>query len=615
MLRYWPSLLVLCCAVGVHAFEVNYGEPLMRTSADLLISDAAVPPPATAAWRPVTLPESWRSPERYRQGVQGWYRFRIVRPAGDADTPWSVYLWRFSMNAEVWFNGDHLGSGGSFEEPIARNWNRPLLFAIPRATWRDGVNEVYVRLRVYPGFGHMPPIAVGPTHLLEPDYQQRFFTQITLTQLAWLTALVNALVGLAMWATNRRDVTPLYFALCGIAWSVSPANQFVQNIPMSAQLWWQLTHTAYDWFGVLLVLFMHRLFSVQRPRVEAVVLAWGALVAVTYALIDLPQLARINPIMHLGLLVIAVDLVLLLWRQWRQTRSRDALLFLIIIALLLLLTIHDTLLNTLLVPNVWRTQSYLAQFGAALMFFVFMVHLSARLARSLRTTQQANDELEAKVAAATAEIETAYQQRAELQSEQAASAERERIYRDLHDDVGARLLSLVYTANNEHQAGIARRALAEMRTIVSSQPLQGGSLAAIAADWRLETESRCEEAGFTLHWQISGDAQLSARERYQLDRILRELVSNALQHSGGANISVVMTAANDQIQLRVADDGRGFGTPVRIGSRSGTGLNSIGQRTRDIGGSAEWTAGDGGGTVCSVRVALATRTGGWGVAR
>ena len=31
----------------------------------------------------------------------------------------------------MYFNGDFVGDGGSFAEPMARNWNRPLLFELP----------------------------------------------------------------------------------------------------------------------------------------------------------------------------------------------------------------------------------------------------------------------------------------------------------------------------------------------------------------------------------------------------------------------------------------------------------------------------------------------------
>jgi hypothetical protein len=114
--RRWLRALLLCtAAVGVGdaaaidkpPFSIDFANPRIQARADLAIVDSETPPPADAAWRPVQLPETWRSPERWRQGDNGWYRF--ILPGGVPEEAQSVYLWRFSMNAAVWFNGDWIG--------------------------------------------------------------------------------------------------------------------------------------------------------------------------------------------------------------------------------------------------------------------------------------------------------------------------------------------------------------------------------------------------------------------------------------------------------------------------------------------------------------------------
>ena len=97
-------------------------------SAQFLRSDAETPPSATAPWRNVELPDRWRDPERYEQGVIGWYRFALpddIVPTRERLA--AAYLWRFNMTVEVWFNGVFVASTGQFEEPVSRNWNRPAL--------------------------------------------------------------------------------------------------------------------------------------------------------------------------------------------------------------------------------------------------------------------------------------------------------------------------------------------------------------------------------------------------------------------------------------------------------------------------------------------------------
>ena len=71
--------------------------------------------------------------------MAGWYRFAL--PAGVPSVPQAAYLWRFSMNGAVWFNGEELGRVGRFDEPVARHWNRPLLVELPRGLWRGGATR------------------------------------------------------------------------------------------------------------------------------------------------------------------------------------------------------------------------------------------------------------------------------------------------------------------------------------------------------------------------------------------------------------------------------------------------------------------------------------------
>ena len=51
--------------------------------------------------------------------------------------------------------------------------------------------------------------------------------------------------------------------------------------------------------------------------------------------------------------------------------------------------------------------------------------------------------------------------------ERGSTEERRRIARDLHDDVGAKLLSLVYRAGDRGSADLARSALQDLRDVVS----------------------------------------------------------------------------------------------------------------------------------------------------
>lgn len=609
-LSLWASLALLgACSAEQAPFEITRGNPHLIWRAELAIVDAERPPVgaeyAHVAWQPVELPDTWRRTERWKTGLNGWYRIRLAAGPAPSEAT-SVYLWRFSMNAAVWFNGEFIGDGGSFAEPVARNWNRPLIFALPRALWRSvGDNELHVRLRTYPGYGHLMPVAVGPTTLLQPEHDRREFMQVTLSQIAAGITLLALVTGAILWWVDRNDAAMPYFVGFCLLWLAYGAYSWLRDIPVSAKAWWWVVHTSADLSYWIAACCFHRLMGARRPRIETLLLAWGLVCAALYAWADLPRLAQLNPVTH-GITALA-GIYLSVWvvRRWFEAPGPERAVFALAFLTIFASGVFDMLLNSLLLPQLWRSHFYVAHLVAPLMFLGLIATLALRAARGVRAVRAANAELEARVRQASTEITTAYERERVLLAERSAADERERIYRDLHDNLGARLLSMVYGARDEQQAALARDALAEMRSLVASGALKGGRLAELATDWRVEAELRCEAAGIELHWQQAdeaGAAMLSALARLQLERMLRELLSNAIEHAQPRRIQVALAADGDGLALEVSDDGRGIGDPAHL---DGHGIRSVRERARQIAGQAAWRERAGGGTTCTVRLPLA----------
>lgn len=599
--------LLAAAASATDDFSASRDDARLRFDAELAIVDSEVPPGPEAHWTPVSLPDSWRHPARWQQGVNGWYRWRLRGPA--PAPPQAVYLWRFSMNAAVFFNGSPIGDGGSFDEPVARNWNRPLLLRLPAAAWRDGDNELHVRLRVYPGYGHLMPVAIGPLAELQPDRDWRQFVQVTLGQMAAGITGLALLAGLTLWFVQRREPAALYFVGCCALWILYALNTFVRDIPVPARAWWAMVHAAVDGFYFFVIGFHHRVFGVRRPRIEAVVGATGLACGLFYAVADLPAIARWNPVLHgtTGLAGVYL-LAWLLVQAWRH-RTGEAMAFALSFAVVLGCAAHDQLLNAIAVPDLWRSHFYVAHLAVPLMFLVLMAHLARRVARGVQALHRENRDLTGRVQAADEQIAAIDARQRALVAEQGAAAERERIYRDLHDSLGARLLSLVYSARDERQATLARDALAEMRTLIASSRQPGGWLHDLATEWRVETELRCEDAGWTLDWRCEGEVWIGARQRHPLEAILRELVSNALEHAGGRQLAVHWRADGGRLALEVVDDGVGLSGRTPDGDRVGLGLPGLRERAATLGGHMQWLPGPGGGTRARVDIPLPTETG------
>ncbi|MBC8170616.1 MAG: sensor histidine kinase, partial [Anaerolineae bacterium] len=176
----------------------------------------------------------------------------------------------------------------------------------------------------------------------------------------------------------------------------------------------------------------------------------------------------------------------------------------------------------------------------------------------------------------------------ERAQERAATEERQRLARDLHDAVSQTLFSASVIAETlprlfdrepaEVQDGLGklarltRGALAEMRTLlVELRPtaLLEMDLSiliqqlVIGLQSRSSAEIKIEFAG--QEWDLPQDVHIS------LYRIAQEAINNVIKHSRATRADVYLTWKADATHLKVVDDGQGFDpqhiSPERMGVR------------------------------------------------
>lgn len=172
--------------------------------------------------------------------------------------------------------------------------------------------------------------------------------------------------------------------------------------------------------------------------------------------------------------------------------------------------------------------------------------------------------------------------------------ERDRIASDLHDDIGAKLLTLRHLVHGEREQAMLMTTIDQLRAIVRGLRQAVQPWEEFAADIRSETAQRLAAAGMALDWPpplIGGlnAARLppqDAAQQYHLRALLQEAVSNAIRHARASRVSVRLSIVDaTRMRLDVFDDGIGI-DPQH--AATGHGLTSMQIRARALGGQIAW---------------------------
>ena len=243
---------------------------------------------------------------------------------------------------------------------------------------------------------------------------------------------------------------------------------------------------------------------------------------------------------------------------------------------------------------------------------VFSVWGAANIVRS-------RQELATALAARTVELEHEREEKARL----AVAEERARIARELHDVVAHNLSIMIVQAGAERRSLDAdrldetrevletieltgRTAMAEMRRLLGMLRRSDDELA-LAPQPSLghldALVSQVREAGMPVDLRIEGTPRpLAAGVDLSAYRIVQEALTNALKHAGPASARVTVRYGNEELDIEIADDGRGGELGVPGG---GHGLVGMRERVALFGGDLATGSRRGGGYAVRARLPLA----------
>jgi PAS domain S-box-containing protein len=185
---------------------------------------------------------------------------------------------------------------------------------------------------------------------------------------------------------------------------------------------------------------------------------------------------------------------------------------------------------------------------------------------------------------------------------EAQEEERQRIARELHDEIGQALTALKINLLAAPQSGdaselasriadsmaIVERTMKQVRDMsLALRPSLLDDLGLVPAlRWYAATQA--QRAGFQVLFEAQPEAiQLPPEVAIACYRVVQEALNNVARHARARNVRVALALREGELRLHVQDDGAGFDVEVARASagRSGSlGLLSMTERTRLLGG-------------------------------
>jgi NarL family two-component system sensor histidine kinase YdfH len=195
--------------------------------------------------------------------------------------------------------------------------------------------------------------------------------------------------------------------------------------------------------------------------------------------------------------------------------------------------------------------------------------------------------------------------------------ERQRLARELHDTLSQGLAGLIlqleaadaHLGNRNHDKAqtIIANAMAQARVTLAEarraiDDLRQSSQDDLDSALRLEISRFTEATGIPITLQADPTPPLPDPVKETLIRVVKEALTNIANHANAQNVEIHLTATEENLQLRIQDDGQGFDESAIPAGHYG--LLGIKERVRLVNGGFDIQSGIGKGTVLTIEIPL-----------
>ena len=263
-------------------------------------------------------------------------------------------------------------------------------------------------------------------------------------------------------------------------------------------------------------------------------------------------------------------------------------------------------LTVLSQPPWWTLPRLLGLVGVLLVVLVFTVIWNTQLRRLVEHR--------------TGQLRRETRERERIEQKHALEAERSRIARDLHDDLGSSLTEISVLASTGQlpqtsatsQPSLFNAIGAKARSLVSALDVivwavdpEDNSLQSLADYLSGYTGEFFSHTLIACRFKVPVSfppTTLEGRVRHELLMVVKEALNNIARHADASEVEFRMAMADDTLEIDITDNGKGINESKQ---RSGHGLRNLSARMEKLGGDCVVESAATGGTVVRIRLSLA----------
>jgi signal transduction histidine kinase len=570
----WTALAIATFVIATACFWVDLPEPR-----GALAIDRATYTQGEDAPQQVLLPHTVRrfgtppAAARYQAG------FNL---AAVPDTTLYLYVPVVSEEMSITLNGQPLFDSGAqtVASPLA---NTATLILLPQPMLAAGRNEISLSFYAGPMIlaRHMSRLYVGSEAALLPNFRLRIFVQERLRTIALGAQFVIGIGVLFAYFYRPRDPLFSWLAALVVLASIVALGLFTGFQPEGNA--WPTIVTLAPAVGFVMVGVMLAQINAPPPRTSRGVVIAATAVLVGSVLSGLltsrTLIATISlPAMIAGF-VVACGITAYGALIRRDSEAR------LLLAPLVLTTwfgARDMAVSIGLIDG----SILLSVYGRLLLLAALTAVLMRRLAVSLDRLDQANENLQLKLAAREAELAVLHRQERIEAAQRVREQERQRLTHDLHDGISGHLVSIIAMAERSDTGArtierAAREALDDLRLVIYSLELGDRELPLALANFRERLIPQLQRIGVALDWSTAKLPEVSGvtpGNALTILRILQEAITNALKHGPARHIkSRGDVIDGGRAAITVENDGSPF-----TGGGRGHGLDNMRRRARTL---------------------------------